>query len=162
MGFRVGHSRVQRRAHWSRPHPSSLAPPLPPVTALDYMLDGDTDRRLRGQVPRVTFLSRGPDDPKHQSSGTVWLKHQHDRVCGDTMLQLQVDADPLASEGHCHRIISFSGFLSASSLTHSHLSVKSQLLGGFPCGLTSPLPAAFLRLLSSSLLPGGGGFRGSS
>ncbi|XP_065744164.1 integrin alpha-7 isoform X4 [Phocoena phocoena] len=52
-------------------------------------VDGDTDRRLRGQVPRVTFLSRGPDDPKHQASGTVWLKHQHDRVCGDTMLQLQ-------------------------------------------------------------------------
>ena len=58
-------------------------------------------------MPRVTFLSRGPDDPKHQSSGTVWLKHQHDRVCGDTMLQLQVDADPLASEGHCHCIIFF-------------------------------------------------------
>lgn len=69
-------------------------------------------------MPRVTFLSRGPDDPKHQSSGTVWLKHQHDRVCGDTTLQLQVDADPLGSEGHCHHIISFSGFLSASSLTH--------------------------------------------
>ncbi|XP_070226436.1 integrin alpha-7 isoform X2 [Bos mutus] len=65
--------------------PSSYSP----TVALDYMLDGDTDRRLRGQVPRVTFLSRGPDDPKHQSSGTVWLKHQHDRVCGDTMLQLQ-------------------------------------------------------------------------
>ncbi|XP_046922523.1 integrin alpha-7 isoform X3 [Lynx rufus] len=53
------------------------------------IVDGDTDRRLRGQVPRVTFLSRGPDDPKHQASGTVWLKHQHDRVCGDTMFQLQ-------------------------------------------------------------------------
>ncbi|XP_036722072.1 integrin alpha-7 isoform X1 [Balaenoptera musculus] len=65
--------------------PSSYSP----VVALDYTLDGDTDRRLRGQVPRVTFLSRGPDDPKHQASGTVWLKHQHDRVCGDTMLQLQ-------------------------------------------------------------------------
>ncbi|XP_068827233.1 integrin alpha-7 isoform X8 [Capricornis sumatraensis] len=65
--------------------PSSYSP----TVALDYVLDGDTDRRLRGQVPRVTFLSRGPDDPKHQSSGTVWLKHQHDRVCGDTMLQLQ-------------------------------------------------------------------------
>lgn len=154
LGFRVGHSGVQRRAHWSCPHPSSLAPPLPPATALDYVLDGDTDRRLRGQVPRVTFLSRGPDDPKHQSSGTVWLKHQHDRVCGDTMLQLQVDADPLASEGHCHRIISFSGFFPASSLTHSHLSLKSQLLGWFPFGLTSLLPAAFLHLLSSSLLPG--------
>ncbi|XP_004773092.1 integrin alpha-7 isoform X2 [Mustela putorius furo] len=60
-----------------------------PIVALDYVLDGDTDRRLRGQVPRVTFLSRGPDDPKHQASGTVWLKHQHDRVCGDTMFQLQ-------------------------------------------------------------------------
>ncbi|CAN0374795.1 unnamed protein product [Rangifer tarandus platyrhynchus] len=65
--------------------PSSYSP----TVALDYMLDGDTDRRLRGQVPRVTFLSRGPDDPKHQSSGTVWLKHQYDRVCGDTTLQLQ-------------------------------------------------------------------------
>lgn len=60
------------------------------ATALDYTLDGDTDRRLRGQVPRVTFLSRGLDDPKHQSSGTVWLKHQQDRVCGDTVFQLQV------------------------------------------------------------------------
>ncbi|XP_073939662.1 integrin alpha-7 isoform X4 [Castor canadensis] len=65
--------------------PSSYSP----IVALDYMLDGDTDRRLRGQVPRVTFLSRSPDDPKHQASGTVWLKHQHDRVCGDTMFQLQ-------------------------------------------------------------------------
>ncbi|XP_059880901.1 integrin alpha-7 isoform X2 [Delphinus delphis] len=65
--------------------PSSYSP----AVALEYTLDGDTDRRLRGQVPRVTFLSRGPDDPKHQASGTVWLKHQHDRVCGDTMLQLQ-------------------------------------------------------------------------
>ncbi|XP_045040580.2 integrin alpha-7 isoform X1 [Desmodus rotundus] len=65
--------------------PSSYSP----IVALDYVLDGDTDRRLRGQVPRVTFLSRGPDDPKHQASGTVWLKHQHDRVCGDTMFQLQ-------------------------------------------------------------------------
>ncbi|XP_049481648.1 integrin alpha-7 isoform X1 [Panthera uncia] len=65
--------------------PSSYSP----IVALDYVLDGDTDRRLRGQVPRVTFLSHGPDDPKHQASGTVWLKHQHDRVCGDTMFQLQ-------------------------------------------------------------------------
>ncbi|XP_017169302.1 integrin alpha-7 isoform X1 [Mus musculus] len=65
--------------------PSSYSPSV----ALDYMLDGDTDRRLRGQVPRVTFLSRGLDDLRHQSSGTVWLKHQHDRVCGDTVFQLQ-------------------------------------------------------------------------
>ncbi|XP_003506258.1 integrin alpha-7 isoform X2 [Cricetulus griseus] len=65
--------------------PSSYSP----VVALDYTLDGDTDRRLRGQVPRVTFLSRGLDDLKHQSSGTVWLKHQQDRVCGDAMFQLQ-------------------------------------------------------------------------
>ncbi|XP_063110966.1 integrin alpha-7 isoform X5 [Cavia porcellus] len=65
--------------------PSSYSP----IVALDYVLDGDTDRRLRGQVPRVTFLNHGPDDPKHQASGTVWLKHQHDRVCGDSMFQLQ-------------------------------------------------------------------------
>ena len=57
------------------------------------MLDGDTDRRLRGQVQRVTVLSRGPEDLKHQSSGTVWLRHQHDRVCGDTVFQLQVAPD---------------------------------------------------------------------
>ncbi|XP_036774232.2 integrin alpha-7 isoform X3 [Manis pentadactyla] len=65
--------------------PSSYSP----IVALEYVLDGDTDRRLRGQVPRVTFLSRSPDDPKHQASGTMWLKHPHDRVCGDTMFQLQ-------------------------------------------------------------------------
>uniref|UniRef100_A0A2K5XCQ3 Integrin subunit alpha 7 n=1 Tax=Mandrillus leucophaeus TaxID=9568 RepID=A0A2K5XCQ3_MANLE len=65
--------------------PSSYSP----TVALDYVLDADTDRRLRGQVPRVTFLSRSPDEPKHQASGTVWLKHQHDRVCGDAMFQLQ-------------------------------------------------------------------------
>ncbi|XP_011918941.1 PREDICTED: integrin alpha-7 isoform X5 [Cercocebus atys] len=66
--------------------PSSYSP----TVALDYVLDADTDRRLRGQVPRVTFLSRSPDEPKHQASGTVWLKHQHDRVCGDAMFQLQI------------------------------------------------------------------------
>ncbi|PNJ44965.1 ITGA7 isoform 16 [Pongo abelii] len=60
-----------------------------PTVALDYVLDADTDRRLRGQVPRVTFPSRNPEEPKHQASGTVWLKHQHDRVCGDAMFQLQ-------------------------------------------------------------------------
>ncbi|XP_066225798.1 integrin alpha-7 isoform X2 [Saccopteryx leptura] len=65
--------------------PSSYSP----VLALDYVLDGDTDRRLRGQVPRVTFLSRGPDDPKHQASGTMWLKQQQARGCGDTVFQLQ-------------------------------------------------------------------------
>ncbi|XP_051026330.1 integrin alpha-7 isoform X3 [Acomys russatus] len=65
--------------------PSSYSP----IVALDYILDGDTDRRLRGQVPRVTFLRRGPDDLKYQSSDTVWLKHQQDRVCEDTVLQLQ-------------------------------------------------------------------------
>ncbi|XP_008254823.1 integrin alpha-7 isoform X4 [Oryctolagus cuniculus] len=60
-----------------------------PTVALDYTLDGDTDRRLQGRVPRVTFLSRGLDDPKHQASGTVWLRHQRDRVCKENMLQLQ-------------------------------------------------------------------------
>ncbi|XP_037370823.1 integrin alpha-7 isoform X2 [Talpa occidentalis] len=65
--------------------PSSYSP----IVALDYLIDGDTDRRLRGQVPRVTFLNRSLDDPKHQASGTVWLKHQHDRDCGDAVFQLQ-------------------------------------------------------------------------
>lgn len=109
LDFRAGggYSVVERRASVNRIRleqlSSSLAPPFcPHATALDYVLDGDTDRRLRGQVPRVTFLSRAPDDPKHQASGTVWLKHQHDRVCGDTVFQLQVDIDPLASEGHYH------------------------------------------------------------
>ncbi|KAK2506160.1 hypothetical protein MC885_017408 [Smutsia gigantea] len=82
--------------------PSSYSP----VVALDYVFDGDTDRRLRGQVPRVTFLSRSPDDPKHQASGTVWLKHPHARVCGDATFQLQVAADPWASEGPRRGIVS--------------------------------------------------------
>lgn len=65
--------------------PSSYSP----IVVLDYVIDGDTDRRLRGQVPRVTFLSRTLDEPKHQASGTVRLKYQHDRVCGDAVFRLQ-------------------------------------------------------------------------
>ncbi|XP_054983529.1 integrin alpha-7 isoform X4 [Sorex araneus] len=65
--------------------PSSYSP----IVVLDYVIDGDTDRRLRGQVPRVTFLSRGLDEPKHQASGTVRLAHQQDRVCGDAVFRLQ-------------------------------------------------------------------------
>lgn len=85
--------RVEGRAPWEHhPHPLSSLFSLP-ATVLDYVLDGDTDRRLRGQAPRVTFPGRGPDDLKHQSSGTVSLKHQHDRVCGDTVFQLQVATD---------------------------------------------------------------------
>lgn len=92
--------------------------------ALHYMLDGDTDRRLRGQLPRVTFLNRGPDDLKHQSSGTVWLKQQHDRVCGDTVLQLQVDTDlwsPSDTVITCPFLV--------ASLAHSKLVVSSGLQG---------------------------------
>lgn len=68
----------------------------------------------------MTFLSRGPDDPKHQSSGTVWLKHQQDRVCGDTVFQLQVDTAfwfPSDSVFAC--------LFSASSLAHSDFVVSS-------------------------------------
>ncbi|XP_074082551.1 integrin alpha-7 isoform X4 [Macrotis lagotis] len=60
-----------------------------PIVGLNYILDGDTDRWLRGQVPRVTFLNRSPADSKHQSSGTVWLRHQNDRACGMATFQLQ-------------------------------------------------------------------------
>ncbi|XP_044535295.1 integrin alpha-7 isoform X6 [Gracilinanus agilis] len=60
-----------------------------PSVGLNYVLDGDTDRRLRGQVPRVSFLNRSPTDPKHQTSGTVWLRHQNDRACGNATFQLQ-------------------------------------------------------------------------
>ncbi|XP_068937411.1 integrin alpha-7 [Petaurus breviceps papuanus] len=60
-----------------------------PSVGLHYILDGDTDRRLRGQVPRVSFLNRSPADSKHQSSGTVWLRHQNDRACGNATFQLQ-------------------------------------------------------------------------
>ncbi|XP_012587746.1 PREDICTED: integrin alpha-7 [Condylura cristata] len=62
---------------------------LRPPAALDYVIDGDTDRGLRGQVPRVTFLSRGLEDPKHQASGTVWLKRQQARECAEATFQLQ-------------------------------------------------------------------------
>ncbi|XP_051819302.1 integrin alpha-7 isoform X4 [Antechinus flavipes] len=60
-----------------------------PSVGLNYVLDGDTDRRLRGQVPRVSFLNRSPADSKHQSSGTVWLRHQNDQACGNATFQLQ-------------------------------------------------------------------------
>lgn len=84
---------------------------LSPCVALDYVIDGDTDRRLRGQVPRVTFLSRTLDEPKHQASGTVRLKYQHDRVCGDAVFRLQVDIAHSASEGRCRCMTSSLGVL---------------------------------------------------
>lgn len=107
-------------------------------------------------MPRVTFLSRGPDDPKHQASGTVWLKHQHDRVCGDTMLQLQVDADPLASEGHCHCIFSFPGFPWLPLIFFPNtLTPQSKIsTSGKAPSRASLLPAVFLHLLSSSIRHG--------
>lgn len=129
LPYWVSGSEVERRVPGDSVRlelPSSLAPFLSPhITALEYVLDGDTDRRLRGQVPRVTFLSRSPDDPKHQASGTMWLKHPHDRVCGDTMFQLQVAADPLASEGQCHDII----YSLISSSFPDTLTSHSEVLG---------------------------------
>lgn len=138
LGF-TGERRAPGDSVSLKQFPSSLSPLLSPhATALDYVLDGDTDRRLRGQVPRVTFLSRGPDDPKHQASGTVWLKHQHDRVCGDTTFQLQVDTDPLASQGHCHCMISSLIPLSFFPNIHSHLVLRSRLLGSLHYWLLPP------------------------
>ncbi|XP_038608898.1 LOW QUALITY PROTEIN: integrin alpha-7 [Tachyglossus aculeatus] len=60
-----------------------------PRVALVFRLDGDTERRKRGQVPRVAFLSRQEEDPRHQATGTVWLQHQQDGDCGDATFLLQ-------------------------------------------------------------------------
>uniref|UniRef100_A0A6I8PIP9 Integrin subunit alpha 7 n=1 Tax=Ornithorhynchus anatinus TaxID=9258 RepID=A0A6I8PIP9_ORNAN len=60
-----------------------------PSIALDFRFDGDTERRKRGQVPRVAFLSRQEDEPRHQASGTVWLQDQQDGDCGDATFRLQ-------------------------------------------------------------------------
>ncbi|NXV53335.1 ITA7 protein, partial [Uria aalge] len=60
---------------------------LPPV--LEYVLDADTDRRRRGQAPRVSFLGRRPSDPEHQFSDTVELPQQHTRACIKATFQLQ-------------------------------------------------------------------------
>ncbi|KAM6395068.1 integrin alpha-7 isoform 2-T2 [Rhynochetos jubatus] len=65
--------------------PASYSPPL----VLEYVLDVDTDRRRRGQPPRVAFLGRRPTDPEHQLSGTVQLPRQHTRACLRATFQLQ-------------------------------------------------------------------------
>ncbi|KAM6106291.1 integrin alpha-7 [Pterocles gutturalis] len=63
-------------------------PSYSPRLVLEYVLDADTERRRRGQPPRVTFLARRPADPEHQSSGTVELPRQHARACVTATFQL--------------------------------------------------------------------------
>ncbi|XP_064354592.1 integrin alpha-7 isoform X2 [Dromaius novaehollandiae] len=65
--------------------PASYSPRL----TLQYVLDADTDRRRRGQAPRVAFLHRQPSDPEHQSSGAVELPRQGVRACAQATFQLQ-------------------------------------------------------------------------
>ncbi|NWR94779.1 ITA7 protein, partial [Furnarius figulus] len=55
---------------------------------LQFVLDADTERRRRGQAPRVSFLGRGPADPEHQLSGTLELPRQHGRACVTPTFQL--------------------------------------------------------------------------
>ncbi|XP_063215051.1 integrin alpha-7 isoform X8 [Chroicocephalus ridibundus] len=64
--------------------PASYSPRL----VLEYVLDADTDRRRRGQAPRVSFLGRRPSDPEHQFSDTVELPRQHARACIKATFQL--------------------------------------------------------------------------
>uniref|UniRef100_A0A6I8P434 Integrin subunit alpha 7 n=1 Tax=Ornithorhynchus anatinus TaxID=9258 RepID=A0A6I8P434_ORNAN len=68
---------------------SYVAAPATYSPTLDFRFDGDTERRKRGQVPRVAFLSRQEDEPRHQASGTVWLQDQQDGDCGDATFRLQ-------------------------------------------------------------------------
>ncbi|XP_062453528.1 integrin alpha-7 isoform X4 [Rhea pennata] len=65
--------------------PASYSPRL----TLEYVLDADTDRRRRGQAPRVAFLRRQPSDPEHQFSGVVELPRQGARACIQATFQLQ-------------------------------------------------------------------------
>ncbi|XP_067170077.1 integrin alpha-7 [Apteryx mantelli] len=64
--------------------PASYSPRL----TLEYVLDADTDRRRRGQAPRVAFLRRQPSDPEHQFSGAVELPRQGARACAQATFRL--------------------------------------------------------------------------
>ncbi|NWY07858.1 ITA7 protein, partial [Nothoprocta ornata] len=70
--------------------------PVPVPTALEYVLDVDTERRRRGQAPRAAFLHRRPADPEHQLSGTVELPRPGARACAQATFQLQVCPCPRA------------------------------------------------------------------
>ncbi|XP_068777553.1 integrin alpha-7 isoform X2 [Struthio camelus] len=65
--------------------PASYSPRL----TLEYVFDADTDRRRRGQAPRVAFLGRQPSDPEHQFSDAVELPGQGARACVQATFQLQ-------------------------------------------------------------------------
>ncbi|NWT56493.1 ITA7 protein, partial [Erythrocercus mccallii] len=64
-------------------------PPVPPE--LQFVLEADSERRRRGQVPRVTFLGRGPADPEHQISGSLELPRQRERRCASATFRLHDD-----------------------------------------------------------------------
>ncbi|NXN90400.1 ITA7 protein, partial [Bombycilla garrulus] len=54
-------------------------------------LEADAERRQRGQVPRVTFLGRGPAEPEHQTSGSLELPRQRERRCATATFRLHDD-----------------------------------------------------------------------
>ncbi|NXS10019.1 ITA7 protein, partial [Neodrepanis coruscans] len=62
--------------------------PVPAFPELEFVLDADTERRRRGQPPRVTFLGRRAADPEHQLSGILELPRQHVRACATGTFQL--------------------------------------------------------------------------
>ncbi|XP_058279779.1 integrin alpha-7 isoform X3 [Hirundo rustica] len=67
--------------------PASYSPRL----ELQFVLEADSERRRRGQVPRVTFLGRGPADPEHQISGSLELPRQRERRCASATFRLHDD-----------------------------------------------------------------------
>ncbi|NWZ74548.1 ITA7 protein, partial [Acrocephalus arundinaceus] len=66
-------------------------PPDPLPAELRFVLEADAERRRRGQIPRVTFLGRGPSDPEHQISGALELPRQRERRCATATFRLHDD-----------------------------------------------------------------------
>ncbi|XP_072265182.1 integrin alpha-7 isoform X2 [Pyxicephalus adspersus] len=62
-----------------------------PKIILKYVFEAEATRRQQGKSSRVSFITRQPNDPEHQSSATVELHKQSSSRCTTTIFKLQED-----------------------------------------------------------------------
>uniref|UniRef100_A0A8C3QDG5 Integrin alpha-2 domain-containing protein n=1 Tax=Geospiza parvula TaxID=87175 RepID=A0A8C3QDG5_GEOPR len=73
-----------------RPPTPCVSPRVPPCI-LPLALDADSERRLRGQQPRGSFLERGPAEPEHRIRARLELPRPRERRCVPATFRLHDD-----------------------------------------------------------------------
>ncbi|XP_066423864.1 integrin alpha-7 isoform X2 [Molothrus aeneus] len=63
----------------------------PPPLELQLALEADSERRLRGQQPRGSFLERGPAEPEHRIRARLELPRPRERRCVPATFRLHDD-----------------------------------------------------------------------